>query len=440
MRDLTRLCALALGIVAAACGGGGGDDTGDDGGDDAPTARTYYQDVKPIIDAKCVQCHRDGGIAPFALGALEDVADRAAVIEDAVTSGLMPPWPPDPACNDYLADRSLSAEQKQVISDWVAGGAIAGDPANPGPPLDVEVQQLTRVDLELGMPVEYTTTATATRPDDYRCFVLPWTESGTSYVTGFRATPGDARIVHHVAAFLAQPGEVATYQTLDAGEPGPGYTCFGGSGGPARSLVGTWVPGTLGSDFPAGTGLRIAPGSAIVLQVHYNVTAAPAGPDRTILEMKLDTTVDRVAQTLPFTNPSWLSGQNMYIPAGDADVMHAVQFDPSLFIGLSTYDIYAAGLHMHNLGTRAKLSLERNGQSTCLLEINDWNFHWQGAYGLRTPVRFQPGDELRIECHWDNSPENQPMVDGVQQPPRDVWWGEGTRDEMCLGGFYVAPP
>jgi hypothetical protein len=55
-------------------------------------------------------------------------------------------------------------------------------------------------------------------------------------------------------------------------------------------------------------------------------------------------------------------------------------------------------------------------------------------------VRFSPGDELRIECHWDNSPENQPIVGGQQQVPQDVGWGEGTSDEMCLGGFYVAPP
>jgi hypothetical protein len=32
------------------------------------------------------------------------------------------------------------------------------------------------------------------------------------------------------------------------------------------------------------------------------------------------------------------------------------------------------------------------------------------------------------------------MVNGEQQAPHDVWWGEGTRDEMCLSGFYVAPP
>jgi hypothetical protein len=39
-------------------------------------------------------------------------------------------------------------------------------------------------------------------------------------------------------------------------------------------------------------------------------------------------------------------------------------------------------------------------------------------------VRLDPGDKLRVECTWDN-----PTM-------KDVTWGEGTGDEMCLGTFY----
>jgi hypothetical protein len=432
----------ALGFLAvAACGSDGG--SGDP--PDAPPSaeRTYYQDVKPIVDAKCTMCHVAGGIAPFPLDSFAEIVDRASVVKEEIAAGTMPPWPPNDDCNDYVGNRSIDDAQRQTIIDWVDQGAKPGDPANPGAPLDVEQIALSRVDRTLEMPVDYTTTATALAPDDYRCFVLPWQETGTKYVTGFRATPGDARIVHHVVAFLAEPGQVATYNALDAAEAGVGYTCFGGSGGPSMTLVGTWVPGQLGSDFPAGTGLRINEGSAIILQVHYNVTTTQPGPDRTSLEFKLDDTVTKVARTLPFANPTWLSNPaSMLIPAGASDHVHQFQINPSLFLGYSTFDIYAAGLHMHQLGTRAKLELVPGDGSPnkCVLQIDDWNFHWQGSYGLRQPMRFSPGDQLRIECHWDNSPEHQPIVNGQQQPPRDVTWGEGTSDEMCLGGFYVAPP
>lgn len=442
MRTILLATATVLTVsTLTACGGGNSAD--DIVGDDiAPTGKTYYQDVKPIVDAKCTMCHVADGIAPFPLDNYEDIADRSGAVKDALIDGTMPPWPPNADCNTYYGDRSIDDTQRQTIVDWIDQGAQAGDAAHPGAPLDVEQIHLSRVDRTLAMPVEYTTVATAQNPDDYRCFVIPWQETGTTYVTGFRARPGDAKIVHHVVAFLATPSQVATYQALDAAEAGPGYTCFGGSGGPSITMIGTWVPGQLGSDFPAGSGLEIAAGSALILQVHYNVDSAPAAPDLTSLEFKLDTTVDKVARTLPFTDPTWLnSPSSMLIPAGEADVMHDIQFDPSFFIGMSTFDIYAAGLHMHQLGTHAKAELVHpDGSKQCLLQIDDWNFHWQGGYGLKTPVRFSPGDEIRLECHWDNSPEHQPMVNGEQQAPHDVWWGEGTSDEMCLSGFYVAPP
>ena len=40
---------------------------------------------------------------------------------------------------------------------------------------------------------------------------------------------------------------------------------------------------------------------------------------------------------------------------------------------------------------------------------------------------------MYVECHFDNSPENQPIVDGQRLPVRGVYWGGRTADEMCLG-------
>ena len=61
---------------------------------------------------------------------------------------------------------------------------------------------------------------------------MDWPATTDTYITGFRANPGNAPIVHHVIAFLAQPSDVATYQQLDDADPAPGYVCFGGPGGP----------------------------------------------------------------------------------------------------------------------------------------------------------------------------------------------------------------
>ena len=49
-------------------------------------------------------------------------------------------------------------------------------------------------------------------------------------------------------------------------------------------------------------------------------------------------------------------------------------------------------------------------------------------------------DTIRLRCRYDNTPARQPVVDGVPQAPRDVHWGEGTFDEMCINFFYATVP
>jgi hypothetical protein len=430
-----RRALLFSSITLAACTGGG-----DDGDDDVPGAPTYYQDIKPIVDAKCTTCHFDGGIAPFELTDFASVRDHGGEASLEIAAGRMPPWPPNPDCNEYFADRSLTEEQKATFLAWVDALMPEGDPDDEAPPLDVEDVSLSRVDLTLTMEAEYTPQTTEDYPDEYRCFVLPMPAEWETnkYVTGFRAVPGNPSVVHHVIAFYAGPDLVDDYLALDAGEAGDGYTCFGGSGGPTREMIGGWAPGTLGSDFPPGTGLLVEPGSAVVMQVHYNVLTAGAEPDLTSVQMRIDDTVERVAEVMPWANPAWLEG-GMPIPAGDEDVEHSFAFDASFLHG-GDFTIYSAALHQHQLGTRSIATIERaSGDSECLLQIDDWNFHWQGSYGLREPPVFHPGDELRIECHWDNSADNQPMIDGEPREPTDVNWGEGTTEEMCVGFFYVVP-
>ncbi len=402
-----------------------------------PATVTYYEQLKPIFDARCVACHQEGGIGPFSLTNYEDAAIWAGAAAAAVHGGTMPPWPPEAACNDYVGERDLSEDQIALLDTWIAEQTPMGDPALEGAPLQDADPGLTRVDLAIDMPEAYTP---VNAPDDYRCFVMDWPAeyTTTQYVTGFRAVPGNDAIVHHVIAYLVTPDQVDAYADLDAADPGVGYTCFGGTGGPSRSWLGGWAPGGAGSDLPPGLGLEVPAGSQVVLQVHYNTTSSDPAPDVTGVEFKLEDQVDKIARVLPFANPQWITGNGMLIEAGDDDVMHEFQRDLSMLLG--PQQVWAGGLHMHTKGTSAKLSIERaSGDSECVLQIDAWDFHWQGSYGLLDPMLLSTGDELRLECHFDNSAAKQPVVDGVPAEPKDVYWGEGTDDEMCLGIVLIAP-
>jgi hypothetical protein len=430
IRMLAALTAAAL-LPVAACS--------DPSPAEEPTAVTYYQDIKPILDAKCVACHAPGEVGPFSLADYASASANAAASAAAVAQQVMPPWPPNADCRDYDGDRSLDDAQITSLARWVELGAPEGDPAAPGAPLAVSIPTLSRVDQRLEMPQPYTPAPPAGSHDDYRCFVVPWPAEHTqrTHVTGFRAVPGNAALVHHVIAFLAAPNQVAQIQSLDAAEAGPGYTCFGGAGAPVAGMIGGWAPGSLGSDLPPGVGLPVEPGSAVVLQVHYHGHAG-AGIDQSAIELKLDASVERPGRVVPFANPQWLQG-NMPIPAGNPDVVHSFAVDPTFFFG--ELEIFTASLHMHTLGTSGKLAIERpDGSKSCLLQIDDWDFHWQGSYGFRQPELLRRGDRLSIECRWDNSMANQPLVGGQPRPLLDVNWGEGTNDEMCLGFFLTAAP
>jgi hypothetical protein len=408
------------------------DDGASSSGGAEPAAVTYWGDVKPLLDGRCVACHREGGIAPFSLETYADAAMWAAASVAAIESGAMPPWPPADGCNSFVGVRELTAEQIGTIATWLELQTPEGDPANEGAPLPDVAPGLSRVDASLPMAQEYTPQQS---PDDYRCFLVDWPAEyeSTTYVTGFRAVPGDDAIVHHVIAFLATPDQKDAYAELDAAEDGPGYTCFGGTGGPSRTWLGGWAPGSAGTDLPPGLGLEVPAGSQVILQVHYNTASSGPAPDLTSIEFKVDDEVETVANVMPWTNPTWLAPNGMPIPAGEDDVVHGWGRDPTTFTG-GPLVVWSAALHMHQLGTSGTLSIERaGGESECLLQIDAWDFHWQGSYGFVDPIRVEPGDELNIECHWDNSAANQ------AGEPKDAQWGEGTGDEMCLGVFLTAP-
>ncbi len=445
MNARTKIVPLIV-LAAVACGKpkkSTSDGAINGNGTGVTTTPTYYKDVKPLIDAKCALCHTTGGIAPFTLQNFADVSAHASVIKPAVQNRVMPPWLAGPGCSDYKGDRSLTELEIATLASWVDAGAPAGDATHPGAALGASAPGLSRADLRIAMTAAYTP---QTRPDEYRCFVLDWPATATKFVTGFRVNPGTASIVHHVIAFVGGPSSAAEYQSRDHADGRPGYACFG-SPGSQPNWIGSWAPGGTGFDFPAGTGIKVEPGSKIIVQVHYNTLNIDPAPDLTSLDLKLDDSVAKEAVALFWADPDWVGNKTMSIPSGDADVVHSFSIDPTPYMGYLTqgvvptgsdFTIYLSTLHMHTRGSRARLEIERAaGSNECVLEIPHWDFHWQSGYEFETPKIFHPGDKLKLECHWDNSAGHQPIVNGKPLTPPDLNWGENTTDEMCLGVMYV---
>lgn len=487
------ICLPAL--LAVACGEASTND------EPAPDAPTYYQDAKAIIDAKCANCHRPDDIGPFSLTTYEEVKAFAGPVRAAIASGTMPPWQPSDECNSFAGNIDLTLAEKDMLLAWLGADLPAGDPSR-APTNTPDPTDTFATDISLQLPEPYTPTR---EPDDYRCQLIPWPSTETRFVTGVRVKPDKRAIVHHVILFLAGPDQVAQYQAFDDAEEGPGYTCYGGpragdgggllgnvstaeilaalnklgispgdlqsgnisqeqlvalmdelgieAGGGFRS-IGSWVPGVPNAPLPAGTGIRVEPGSMIVAQFHYNTQSAAPVADQSSVEIATSSTVAKEATILPIVDLGWISngrvgGDAMSIPQGMNHVEHATSlaFDSMFFnqarqtLGLAAdapLIAYSANHHMHELGTSQRSEIRhQDGSKTCLLDIPDWDFNWQGSYTFEAPVELRSGDEIWMGCAWDNSPANQPIIDGQARASVDVSWGEGTSDEMCLGALYV---
>lgn len=410
---LPALAALAL-SVAAACGKPSSGAMLPPPTENPPTSyvagMTWYKDVQPIVQARCQGCHTAGGIAPFALSSYDLTKQYAAAVSSAVEARRMPPWMPDPSCQSFADSRRLEQGQVDAIVSWVKDGSPLGDPRDEKP-APMPPQGLSQPSVTLDIGGSYTPTASPI--DDYHCFVADPKLTQDRDLVAYEFMPDQRAEVHHVLIYAAQASAV---QAADDAAPGLGWPCGGGPGVKVDGLVAAWVPGSPATYYPSGTGVPIAAGRVLAIQIHYN-TVNGALPDRSSLRLKYaDQPVARRAVITP------LSEQTFAIPPTSqgysTDALGQALKGPVTLWGLAP--------HMHTLGRSVRV--EADGQ--CLIYIPRWDFHWQQLYFTSAPtgIPLAAGTVPKLTCVWDN-----PTAGTVR-------WGEGTSDEMCINYFYVTSP
>lgn len=413
------------------------------------TGPSYYGQVKDILDRKCVGCHGEGKIGPFEMGDYKSAFEIRKLIAHAVLEGTMPPWSPARGCQDYYADRSLSALEKETLLSWVSLGAREGDPAEFKPGKQ-EVKHV-EFNLTMEMPEPYTPRGI----DDNRCFLLPYPGDKVQYQRAFQVEPGDASMLHHLLVYKVPAAVAAAFHAIDAADLGPGYYCPGGPGPGIHpngvELIADWVPGQVEGELPEGVGVAYHPGDLLIMQHHYNTAFTGKKPDQSKYHFKFVDEVEKPAVASLFFNPAWLVPGTMAILPGVEDTKHvyhlgvaesltplAMRNIPGYKIG-DPLQVRFAGPHLHELGSSSSMRVRRaNGEEVCMVDIPKWDFDWQGFYNFKSKLVVYPGDVIELECHWNNTAENQPpLPDGTVPPPRFVSWGDQTRDEMCLMGIMV---
>jgi hypothetical protein len=448
--NLKNLIGLCVGLAAAGCGNSDSHDskqTPDPGASSAP-AVSYWQDVEPILESHCIQCHQDGGIAPFALDNYDSVVTHANSIRSATSERHMPPWSAisDGSCGEFADSLALSAEQIQTLSDWALGGTPLGTPGVAHLPSVPKLDDAFAVMTPVFQPMPEGTALAL--HDEYRCFLLD-APTDPGFITAYEVNPGTPEIVHHLIAYLIDPAAPAdgivgstnldVVQALDAASPDrDGWPCYSGAGDGlnASAVPIVWAPGQGVVRFPEGSGVPVAPTDKIVVQVHYNLAdSSNIGKlDQTQIKLQVVPSVEKLG-IFVLNDPLLDSLQNDHpdtLPPGQTSYKYTWQSKLSE-IGLDAdvgAELHGIMPHMHGLGHRYEFDLQ-NGTpaSGCAAKIDDWNFHWQRMYFYQTPYRLTPDSSIQVTCDYDTTSVTDPVLPG---------WG--TQNEMCLATMYVTVP
>jgi hypothetical protein len=444
-----------------------------------PTETVTYSDhIAPILKERCLACHGPDATV-FSLADYDSVRLKAERVVAAVLERRMPQWLAAPGYDEYQDDPSLSQAQLELFQIWQKGGYQAGSPkdipANPGPYSKVGFTPTVTLpsmgDVDRYQPV-------FDRQNEYRCFLVPipspWRDKA-AFVDAVRLEPGQLELVHHMTLYTVSADIAKALKTVDDFDPRPGYGCNGDS---LPSLLNNgdlsaqleknqpgivkrfpsesswlyhWAPGMHGAELPKGTGIRLDPGTALVMQYHFYAVQHAAGhglhgtdqEQGGKISLRLVDRVEKPSMIYVFSNNDWYDSRrngSLVVPPKAAVAVQSLSGVKDMVpiilakTGLSTItqlEIHSANLHMHTRGVRAETWLEsKDGESDVMLVIPAYSYYGQRDYFFKTPKVIPAGafnsHGIGLRCSFYN--------------PQDitVYGGLYSEDEMCINFAYVA--
>jgi mono/diheme cytochrome c family protein len=373
------------------------------GASDKQSAPTFSKEIAPIFYRNCINCHRQGEIAPMSLVTYKEVRPWAKAIREKVITREMPPWHPDPNIGHWANDRRMSQKEIDTVVAWIDSGAAEGNPKElPPAPKFSDGWQIGKPDVIFHMPEEFTVPAEGAVP--YQHFRVPTNFKEDRYIHAMEARAGDLSVVHHIVIYVREPGYKRP-KKLDLGE----------------GLLGALSPGQTPFIAQPGTAKLIKAGSELIFQMHYT----PSGKetkDRSYLGLIFSKEpVKKIITTTAAFDTRFV------IPPGATNY----EVKASQEIEQDT-EIVSLMPHMHLRGKDITYTaIYPDGRRETLLHIPRYNFSWQVYYYPKQPIRMPKGTIIEVVAHYDNSTRNPMNPD----PTREVRFGEQTWDEM-MNGFY----
>jgi len=424
---------------------------------------SYVDDIAPIIAENCAECHREGGIAPFAMDSKLAVQGWSPMIREVVLTKRMPPGQIDNKVGHKMKNEmNLSDEEIMKLVSWVnAGSQVSGD-ADPLAELtwpDTKwtlAAELGEPDLVVKIPPQ---ASPATGVVDYMDIPIDLGLTEDRWVRASEVAPDKSEVLHHIITTVVPPGGAEDPQTaflnainslpeeraqairaqifagIAAGEqpdldrifrenPDIDVGFILGGGDPDQASIAGYAPGNSFTLNPEGVGGLLKAGSQLSLQMHYTTSGKEV--------------TDETELAIYFYPEGVVPEERMSGGVGNAFTISIPPQAKDHEMELVTYvsedaEIRSLMPHMHFRGKRMAFTARYpDGTEELLLSVPAYSFNWQLSHELAEPLPVPAGTQIIATGAFDNSSQNPYNPD----PNSEINWGEQSWEEMFMG-FYT---
>lgn len=370
---------------------------------------SYSQDIAPVLAENCAACHREGGIAPFAMDSHTMVKGWSPMIREVLMTKRMPPGQIDGHIGEFLNDMLVDDQDVRNIIAWVDAGAPKDDANDPLTELTWPESKWAfgEPDYIIKVPAQ---SVPATGVLDYRDVAVPIDIPTDRWLRGSQYIAGDRTVLHHTINRLDFPGE--------------SRGGFLGSGDPNKASITAYIPGATPAMNPPNTGGLIKAGSVLNLNLHYTTNGKESVDEGEIglwFYPEGEEPAERMSGQCACIFPNtWTT-----IPANDP----AFEQTASIMLKKDA-EIHSFLPHMHFRGKYMRFYADYpDGTQEELINIAQYNYAWQLSYTYAEPKFVPAGTKITAVGAFDNSAQNPANPD----PERNVPWGQQSWDEMFFG-------
>lgn len=329
---------------------------------------TYAGGIALVVENRCLNCHRTGGLAPMAFTSLGGIKKWSKNLRESITSHGMPPWPADRAVGCFSNSTALSEKEVELFVAWIGAGYPQGEG-------QYKSEKTWDPEWIIG------------KPD--HVIQLP------EYTIGENVT-GEIH-VYEVKTDFAEDRWIVGTEII----AGNDFDTISIDAGP----LGFYAAGNRYQWLPEGTGRLLKAGETVKVRAHYFKEAGFESMDMgTRIGLVFAKDPGAIKHELRF-DP--MANIDFTIPAGAA--AHEVR---SRFEFASDGRVLSLNPLLHVRGKSVSYKIiGPGGAETLILSVPRWETDWKMTYRFAEPIEAPAGTVIEMTAVFDNSMANMKNPD-----------------------------